>query len=113
LPASIWSGSISFGLVSIPVHLAVATEKKDISFHLLHRKDGSRIKQRYFCAVDDQPLELEDLARGNEVSPGRYVLMTDADFDRIPTSSLNSVDIGRTRFATRAGTTRNAGQEPL
>jgi hypothetical protein len=51
VPASIWSGSISFGLVSIPVRLAVATEKKDIAFHMLHRKDGSRIKQRYFCAA--------------------------------------------------------------
>jgi DNA end-binding protein Ku len=59
LPASIWSGYI-------PVRLAVASEKKDLAFHLLHRKDGSRIRQRYFCAADDQALELEDLARGYE-----------------------------------------------
>jgi DNA end-binding protein Ku len=86
-------GSISFGLVSIPVRLAFATEKKDLAFHLLHRKDGSRVKQRYFCAADAQPLELEDLARGYEVSPRRNLLIRDEDFEGIPVSSPKSIDI--------------------
>jgi Ku70/Ku80 beta-barrel domain len=48
-------GFYSFGLVSIPVRLAVATGTKGLAFHLLQRKDGSRINQRYFCAADDEP----------------------------------------------------------
>ena len=51
---AIWSGSISFGMVSIPVKLYGATESKDISFHLLHKTDGTRLKQVRWCPTDEE-----------------------------------------------------------
>ncbi len=68
MPSSIWSGAVSFGLVSIPVRLYLATEDKDVHFHFLHREDSSRIKERYYCPACEKLLEWRDLVRGYEVS---------------------------------------------
>src|SRR5687767_15549997 len=71
MPSPVWTGVIGFGLVSIPVRLLTAVEPKDIRFNLLHRKDGSRIVQRYECLEDGEPVEWRELVRGYEVGPGR------------------------------------------
>ncbi len=68
LAATVWKGFISFGLVSFPVRLQVAAREKSIQFHLLHKKDLSRVKEVYFCRTEDKPLKREDLVRGYEVS---------------------------------------------
>ena len=80
MPNPIWSGVVAFGMVSIPVRLYPATESKDFRFHLLHREDASRIKQRYYCPADGELVETYDLVRGFEVTPGRYIAMTEEDF---------------------------------
>jgi len=63
---AIWSGSISFGMVSIPVKLYGATESKDIRFHLLHAKDGTRLKQIRWCPTDEVEVPWNETARGYE-----------------------------------------------
>jgi len=93
MPNPIWSGSVSFGLVSIPVRLYPATESKDVKFHLLHRADGSRIQQRYFCQEDGEAVEWDDLVRGYEVSPGRYVALTEEDFAGVAVKSTNELQV--------------------
>jgi DNA end-binding protein Ku len=93
LPSSIWSGAISFGLVSIPVRLCVATESKDLRFNMLHKHDQARITQRYYCPADGEEVEHQDLIRGYELYPGRMIPLTEEDFAKVPLASLHSIDI--------------------
>jgi DNA end-binding protein Ku len=90
---AIWSGSISFGMVSIPVKLYGATESKDIRFHLLHAKDGTRLKQIRWCPTDEAEVPWNETARGYEYAKGKYVVLTDADFEKLPLPSRHTIDI--------------------
>jgi DNA end-binding protein Ku len=90
---AIWSGSISFGMVSIPVKLYGATESKDIRFHLLHAKDGTRLKQIRWCPTDEAEVPWNETARGYEYAKGQYVVLTDEDFEKLPLPSRNTNDI--------------------
>src|SRR4051795_7559256 len=71
-----WNGSVSFGLVNIPVGLAPATKaaarQSDVSFRMLHRECGSPIKQKRWCPVHERDVESDELARGWEVSKGQF-----------------------------------------
>jgi DNA end-binding protein Ku len=73
------AGTISFGLVSIPVRLFTAASPKSVSFNLLHGKDNSRIRQKIYCPVDDKIIERDELVRGYEIEKGRYVTFTDEE----------------------------------
>ena len=90
---AIWSGSISFGMVSIPVKLYGATESKDIRFHLLHAKDGTRLKQIRWCPTDEAEVPWNETARGYEYAKGQYVVLTDEDFEKLPLPSRHTIDI--------------------
>jgi DNA end-binding protein Ku len=81
---ALWSGSISFGLVNIPVKLFRATTGgKSISFHLLHDKCGTRIRNRRWCPHDDEPVEWNHIVKGYEISKGRYVKVDKSELDEI------------------------------
>jgi DNA end-binding protein Ku len=73
------AGTISFGLVSIPVRLFTAASAKSVSFNLLHEKDKSRIQQQIYCPVDDKLVDRSELVRGYEIEKGRYVTFTDEE----------------------------------
>jgi DNA end-binding protein Ku len=74
---SIASLSVSFGLVSIPVKLYSATEaSRSISFNLLHKDCGSRLKQQYLCIKEEVPVAREDMVKGYEFSKDQYVIFT-------------------------------------
>jgi DNA end-binding protein Ku len=90
---AIWSGSISFGMVSIPVKLFGATESKDISFNLLHATCGSRLQQRRWCPTDEVDVPWNETARGYEYAKGQYVMLTDEDFERLPLPSKHTIDL--------------------
>jgi DNA end-binding protein Ku len=90
---SIWSGVITFGLVSIPVKLYPATQDKDVKFHQLHRPDNSRIKYRKFCAAEDVEVEAEDIVRAYEVSKGQYVEITDDDLEQLPLPAKHTIEL--------------------
>jgi DNA end-binding protein Ku len=90
---AIWSGSISFGMVTIPVKLYGATESKDIAFHLLHAKDGTRLQQRRWCPTDETDVPWSETVRGYEYAKGQYVILTDEDFERLPLPSKHSIDL--------------------
>src|SRR3954463_9390584 len=70
---AIWSGSISFGMVTIPAKLYGATESKDIAFHLLHAKDGTRLQQKRWCPTDETDVPWSETVRGYEYAKGQYV----------------------------------------
>ena len=90
---AIWKGAVSFGLVAIPVKLYTATEDKDVSFHLLHKKDHARIKQQRYCPEDDAVVEWNDVVRGYEIAPDQYVVMEPEDFEKVPVDTTHTIEI--------------------
>src|SRR3954469_22023971 len=95
-----WNGSVSFGLVSIPVGLAPATKpaarQSDVSFRLLHRECGSPIKQKRWCPVHERDVESDELVKGWEVTKGQFVMVEDADLEAIEQRDTSrSIDINR------------------
>jgi DNA end-binding protein Ku len=84
---TIWNGSINFGLVNIPVGLALATKpgakQSDVSFRTLHRECGTPIKQKRWCPVHDREVPNEELVKGWEVAKGEFVFIEDADLEAI------------------------------
>lgn len=92
-PRSIWRGAISFGLVSVPVRLYPATQEKDVTFHLLHQPDHSRIKYKRACAAEDVEVQPEEMVRAYEVSKGQYVEITDEDLERLPLPSKHTIQL--------------------
>jgi DNA end-binding protein Ku len=90
---SIWKGSISFGLVSIPVKLYSATEEKDVAFHQVHRADGGRIKYKRTCSIDGEEVAYGDIAKGFELPDGDVVVLTDDDLAELPLTSSREIDV--------------------
>ncbi len=90
---AIWSGSISFGMVSIPVKLFGATESKDISFHLLHSTCGTRLRQVRWCPTDEVEVPWNETVRGYEYAKNEYVTLTDEDFERLPLPSKHVIEL--------------------
>jgi DNA end-binding protein Ku len=92
-PRSIWKGAIAFGMVSIPVRLFTATQDKDVSFHLLHQPDHSRIKFARKCAIEDVEVPQDELVRAFEVSKGEYVEITDEDLEQLPLPATHTIEL--------------------
>src|SRR5918998_2080700 len=90
---AIWSGSISFGMVTIPVKMYGATESKDISFNLLHASCGTRLKQVRWCPTDEVEVPWNETTRGYEYAKGQYVVLTDEDFEKLPLPSKHTIEI--------------------
>lgn len=93
MPRPLWSGAISFGLVNIPVKLFSAVSPKEVHFHMLHDKDGSRIKQKRVCAKDGAEVPYEHIIKGYEVSPGRYVTITKEELDALDPKGNRTIEI--------------------
>jgi DNA end-binding protein Ku len=92
---TIWNGSINFGLVNIPIGLAVAQQRKDISFRTLHRECGTPIKQKRWCPVHERDVEADELVKGWEFTKGQFVMVEDSDFEAVALQRSQSVDIDR------------------
>src|SRR4030095_5320528 len=91
---SIASLTISFGLVSIPVKLYSATEaSRAISFNLLHKACGSRLKQQYFCIKEEIPVAREDMAKGYEFAKDQYVMFTPEELKALEEAGTHTADI--------------------
>lgn len=90
---NIWKGAISFGLVNIPIKLYTATEPKDVKFNFLHRQCKSPIKYEKICSVCNVEVKTEDLVRGYEYEKGRYVIIEEEDLEKIPLSTLKTIEI--------------------
>ncbi len=93
MPRAIWSGSISFGLVNVPVRMYSAIDEQDVRFHLLHEKDDSRIGYEKVCKKEGKPVPDDEIVRGYEVSEGEYVYVTDEDLEAAAGESYRSIDI--------------------
>ena len=92
-PHAIGSGTISFGLVSIPVKLFTAASSSTVSFNLLHAKCGSRIRQQTFCPVCNETVERGALVKGYEVSKDQYVRVGDEELKTLEGEASKTIDI--------------------
>ena len=90
---AIWKGSVSFGLVNVPVKLYAATESHDVSFRQVHAKDGGRIRYQRVCAIDGEEVAYADIAKGYETEDGEMVILTDDDMAELPISSSREIAV--------------------
>jgi DNA end-binding protein Ku len=90
---SMWKGSVSFGLVTIPIHLYAATENKNVSLRQVHESDGGRIQYKRFCSIENVEVPYSEIAKGYELDDGEMVVITDADLESLPLSSSNVIDV--------------------
>ncbi len=93
MPRSLWSGSISFGLVNIPIKLYPAVSKKGVSFNQIDRTSGSRVKMQRVSAVDGTEVPYEQIVKGYELSPDHYVLIEPAELDALEPEASRSIEI--------------------
>ena len=91
--ASIWKGSLTFGLVNIPVELKTAVRGDRISFRLLHQKDLSPVKYERVCAADGETVPWNEIVKGYEYEKGKFVVITDEDFKEAALESSKTIDI--------------------
>ncbi|HXV57697.1 MAG TPA: Ku protein [Gaiellaceae bacterium] len=92
---TIWNGSINFGLVTIPIGLAVAQQRKDVSFRTLHRECGTPIKQKRWCPFHERDVEADELVKGWEFSKGQFVMVEESDLEAVALTRSQSIDIDR------------------
>lgn len=92
-PRSIGSGTISFGLVSIPVKLYPAASSQSVSFNLLHAKCGNRIRQQRFCPVCNEVVEREGLVRGYEFAKDQYVRISEEELEALEGEASQAIEI--------------------
>jgi DNA end-binding protein Ku len=90
---AIWSGAISFGLVNVPVKLYSATSPKTVRFHQLSSKTGARIRQKRVDPTTDEEVPYEDIVKGYEITPDRYVLISTEELDALDPKATRTIDI--------------------
>ena len=91
--ATIWKGSLTFGLVNIPVELRSAVRSDNISFRLLHEEDLSPVKYERVCQRDGEPVPWDEIVKGYEYAKGKFVVLTDEDFKAAALESSKTIDI--------------------
>jgi DNA end-binding protein Ku len=93
MPRAIWSGAISFGLVNVPVKLYSATSPKTVRFHQLSRDTGSRIRQKRVDPTTGDEVAFEDIVKGYELSPDRYVVIEPEELEALDPKATKTIDI--------------------
>ncbi|MYU37206.1 Ku protein [Streptomyces sp. SID8358] len=93
MPRPLWTGAISFGLVTIPIKVVSATENHSISFHQYHLEDMGRVRTRKVCELDGEVLSQDEIGKGYEVAKDRTVPVTDEELDRMPLPTAKAIEI--------------------
>src|SRR4051794_30002194 len=93
MPRSIWSGSISFGLVNVPVRLYSAIQEHKLQFHFVHEKDNSPIGYQKICKKEDKPVPDDEIVKAFEFEKGEYVFMEEEDFAAAKVEGYKTIDI--------------------
>ena len=93
MPRAIWSGTISFGLVNVPVRMYSAIDEKDVHFHLIHEPDGGRIGYQKFCKAEEKLVPDDEIVKAFEVKKDELVVLTDEDFEAVKTEGVKTIEI--------------------
>ena len=89
----IWTGTITFGLVNIPIRLFTAVREQRIAFHMLHDQDGVRLKRKMVCPAENKEVHPEHIVKGYEIRKGQYVIVTPEDLENCGPKSTKTVEI--------------------
>jgi DNA end-binding protein Ku len=90
---ALWSGSISFGLVNIPIRMYSATQDRSVRFHLLHDQDHARLQRKLVCSADGREVHPEHVVRGYEVEPERFVVIREDELEALAPRESRTIDI--------------------
>jgi Ku protein len=93
MPRAIWSGSISFGLVNVPVRMFSAIDENDLRFHLIHEPDSSRIGYQKICKNEEKPVPDDEIVKAFEFERDEYVVLDDEDFEAARTEGVKTIEI--------------------
>src|SRR5215470_8667334 len=93
MAASVWTGYLTFGLISMPVRLFSAARGTRVQFHMLHRDDHVRIKQQLFCPHDERVVGRDEIVKGYEYEKGEYVVIEPTDIKKIEPKTTKAMEI--------------------
>ena len=93
MAASVWSGYLTFGLISMPIRLFSGARGEHVSFHMLHREDHARVKQQLICSEDGEVVERSDIVKGYEYRKGEYVIIEPEEIKKIEPRTAKSMEI--------------------
>jgi DNA end-binding protein Ku len=93
VPSAIWSGTISFGLVTVPVKLVSAVRSKDVRFNQLEEGTGARIRYRRVSEASGEEVPQERIVKGSEIAPGQYVVVDQEELDKLRPKASHTIDI--------------------
>ncbi|MFI9248238.1 Ku protein [Streptomyces sp. NPDC053086] len=93
MPRTIWSGAISFGLVTVPIHVVGATEDHSIRFHQYHLQDGGRVRYRKVCELEDREVSQDEIGKGYELTETQVIPITDEDLSNLPLPTAKAIEI--------------------
>jgi len=93
MPSTVWKGYLSFGLVSFPVRLFAAARAETVHFHMLHKKDLSRVKEVWYCVEEDKPIERSEIVKGYQAGEGDYVVIDDEDIKKIAPPTASTMEV--------------------
>ncbi|MGV9562906.1 non-homologous end joining protein Ku [Streptomyces sp. NPDC003480] len=93
MPRSIWSGAISFGLVTIPINVVPATEDHSVRFHQYHLEDMGRVRVRKYCEMEDREIPQDEIGKGYEISRDQVVAVLDEELRELPLPTARAIEI--------------------
>lgn len=93
MPRAIWSGSLSFGLVNIPVKIVTAVSQKEVRFNQIHEKDGGRVEMKRFCTAGDHEVPYEEIVKGYKIGGDEYVTITKEELEQLSPGKSETIDI--------------------
>jgi len=93
MAATVWKGYLSFGLVTIPIQLHSAARAESVHFHMLHAKDLSRVKEVWYCAEEDKPIDRSEIVKGYEAAKNQYVVVTNEELKKIAPATASTMEI--------------------
>ena len=93
MPAAVWTGYLTFGLISMPVRLFSGARSNRVSFHMLHRDDNTRVKQQLYCPADNRVVERNEIVKGYEYRKGVYVVIEPEEIKKIEPKTAQAMEI--------------------
>lgn len=93
MAATVWKGYLTFGLISIPIRLFTGSRSERVSFHMIHKECGTRIKQQLYCPHDERVVERSEIVKGYEINKGQFVEIGDEDLKKVAPASGETMDI--------------------
>ena len=93
MPATVWKGFLSFGLVSFPIRLFAAARSETVHFHMLHKPDKSRIREVWYCAEENKPVPKDEIVKGYEYSKGKFVVVDDGELKKVAPPTATTMEI--------------------